>query len=316
LNQAQQIFVGGGTDGPNPKCNGVSTNTYAAEAAVTQAVKDFCSDQGNLHGNQDTTTSKSFNNKIKLTIYWPTKSGGDFSNWDISTDECQKDFGPTVSGCDGNDAVHNPADLKHGGVYRSDAGLKYTYQPLKGDPFEKSCNGWDSGQKAFMKPDILKQNVLDVCAHAAQFATGGKEGQYSNSYNSNTDDAAFLKVAWAAGTSLSADNCVNDMSELNSGCDGDPILNQFDFKWGGEKGSPSLFYQVSPLTSRMPITSGGNSGDAGNGRSRGTTGKDGKAIDKAVLQMCLAGYGDQGCDGLDCAGMLSAVVWVWRHADL
>ncbi len=131
-----------------------------------------------------------------------------------------------------------------------------------------------------------------------------------------TDDAAFLKVAWAAGTSLSADNCVNEMSELNSGCDGDPILNQFDFKWGGEKGSPSLFYQVSPLTSRMPITSGGNSGDAGNGRSRGTTGKDGKTIDKAVLQMCLAGYGDQGWDGLDCAGKLSAVVWVGRHADL
>ena len=58
----------------------------------------------------------------------------------------------------------------------------------------------------------------------------------------------------------------------------------------------------------MPTASGSNGGSAGSGRSRGTTGKNDKTIDQAILQMCLAGYGDQGWDGLDCADMLSAVI--------
>ena len=88
-----------------------------------------------------------------------------------------------------------------------------------------------------MKPGLLKENILDVCTHEAACATGSKERGWSNT---NSDDAAFLKVAWAARISFSAKGCQNDVSELNSGRDGNVILNQFDFKFGGEKGSLSI----------------------------------------------------------------------------
>ena len=146
-----------------------------------------------------------------------------------------------------------------------------------------------------MVADVLTQDILDVCTHTAQFTTGGKE-EVRGSYNTSTDDAAFLKVTRAIGTKLPTNNGVKDMSELNAGFDGDVSLNHFDFQRGGLTGSLSPFYQVSPLTS------GSNSGNREE-RSKGTSGKYGKTIDKAILQMCLSGYGSRGWDGRDCVGI-------------
>ena len=66
----------------------------------------------------------------------------------------------------------------------------------------------------------------------------------------------------------------------------------------------------------MPITSGSDTGNAEDDRSTSDTGKNGKRISMASLQMCLARCGNQGWDGLDCAGKLFAAVDVRRRADL
>ena len=89
--------------------------------------------------------------------------------------------------------------------------------------------------EGLMKPHALKENPLYVRAHASRRATGGSEGQYFITYDCNGERTASVKVAWTAGTSLLADNGVNDLGEHQLGGDGDAVVGQSDVKQGTEK---------------------------------------------------------------------------------
>lgn len=244
--------------------------------------------------------------RVSLSIDFPDKKNGDFSDWDISTDTCVAGLFRPVSGCDGNDRAHNPGNLKHGGRWKDEHGLTWTAEARQFNEWKLMCNGWADGKiKGFVKADKMRAHYeKDVCTDIQLWANGGLDGDKTYTYEEDNDDAVSYRIVWGVGVKISTEDCIKQIAELHDGCDVDPVNNQFNFKFGGLKAKRGISYAITPLKTRMPISSGSGTGNAGNGRSRGDTGRDGKKIDKAVLQMCLAGYGDLEWDGLECAGEL------------
>ena len=258
----------------------------------------YCGTEGKLHGKPGTKDSAKFFDTVELTIEWPQKSDG--GDWEISLDDCGKNLMLPVDSCDGNDALHNPSDLKHGGYYKDKNGIKYSAQPLKSDEFQKICSGW--GGTSFMEAGIMNDDIRKMCQAVSLLSRNREGGTFWSRYGAKTNDEVEIRVTWIKGLHLTLDTCVDQMSEISVGCDGDPVLNQFDFKWGGEKLGRSVYYNIHPTGPRRPLVSGDNHGALNDQETRyGDTGRSGKKIDKAVLQMCLSGYNDQWSD-LDCAG--------------
>lgn len=84
----------------------------------------------------------------------------------------------------------------------------------------------------------------------------GWEAGYSKTYWSGTPDETTFYVSVVAGVSGSiaydADECIDSMSRIINGCDGNDPDNPMDWKFGGEYQRGDWLYRVSPQRDNRP----------------------------------------------------------------
>lgn len=313
---AFQDLLDGGSDGGGGdnddgalKCNPIDNNKWAFEADFDDAINTVCNEAWYLNGYPGQTKESDFRDSkaVKLTINYPKDKPEDgFANWFIPSVLCRDGFrASSIEGCAEND---NPGSLKHGGSWTDNNGIEFITEPLKDLAVKTYCNLW-TGDKhnAFISKAKMEEDKIKFCADVAGWSSNKDFPDFHEvTYDAETDNSVRFKVSLRKPRAFSQTSCNKDLEELHIVCNEDAILNQFDFKWGGLVARKGIYYEVTPLKSRRPIMSGGGEDPEGftkfEDRSRGDTGKDGHKIDKAVLQMCLAGYGEQQWDGLPCGG--------------
>ena len=292
---------GGGPTGPNPACNGLKDN-WSTPIDFENSVNLFCGDEANRRGNPNKKQGGTLYDRIELEVVWPKELKGDNEHaWDYTFDDCKKSLMVPVDDCDGNDPA-NVGNIKGGGIFTDDRGVTHRIQATRNDQYQMVCAGW--GGKAFMSHVYLDDAVEAFATEASAVMAAGKDFSYSALYHEKTVDEVRITGKWTKSLGkMSKDSLKFVIQEINVGCDYDMVLNQFFYKWGGTKSGREIDFGIFPQTSRRPMTQGDNYGSLVAGSTNSDTGRNGKKIDKAVLQMCLASMYDWRSGGkLDCGG--------------
>ncbi|KAI1420267.1 SGNH hydrolase-type esterase domain-containing protein [Xylaria sp. FL1777] len=117
-----------------------------------------------------------------------------------------------------------------------------------GYPQGLHCTG--KGVNNFLKRDDLNQQITKFCADAAAQKNHDKNsGSISRIYNAGTRYEVHLGIDWPQGLDISANmqaNCVNNMTIIMDGCDGNDPNNPLNWKRGGKLGAGWVNYDIIP----------------------------------------------------------------------
>lgn len=209
-----------------PKCNGLGTTTYATVDAIADAIDDFCSQSFVGDPNKPGPSKKYNENKpnwLEFRVDWKAA-------FTMAGDECRVLFKTISDGCDGNQPVFNPHNVKHGGVIEHPKGAILRLTPKSGS--NPQCEGPSYDNKNWIDRDAAKIAATEFCTgHTLKNKAGEQATQESTVWNSYKVTVGAL---WIKDFNLEVQDCIDQLVGVAvDGCNGnDPINNPTNKKYG------------------------------------------------------------------------------------